>query len=80
MESNWRFNIAFLGMTGLGWELCARVLSAFPAPLYVVKESPTKFGLWSELGHFDGLVHRIGGQQNIPTGVSFPYGLPVEPD
>ena len=78
MESNWRFNVAKAGLTGLGIEMCSRSLLS-PA-YYVCKYTAFQsfaYGLWF-IPYPDSDPMFAGFQ---PTnGRHFPYGVAVEPD
>lgn len=73
-------NIVDLQMQESGWELCARINVATPLPGYVVKESATTWGVWTQLPPFTGLPVRVVGPFPILAGERFPYGIDVLPD
>lgn len=80
MASKWRQNIVDTNMQLSQWQLCARITTS-PNPIYLVKETNTKWGVFSLVGLVPGSVPvRTSGPNPIPPGGRFPYGLPVEPD
>jgi len=80
VESNWRWNVAEIGWQGSDWELAARLDGLIPNG-YVVKESPTTWGLWLfNVPLFGELAVRVNGPFTIGTGERFPFGLSVLPD
>lgn len=80
MESNWRYGVAFLGMSMSSWELCARVAGS-PTPLYIVKvnNNPGKYEVW-RLPTPTSLPVFVAATAIPATHTSFPYGNPVLPD
>jgi len=79
VESEWRFNLAKFGLSGLGYQLCARVVTPFNN-LLLVKETDILGSVWTT---------NTPGSVLLPVRVStfaigpadvFPYGVAVHPD
>lgn len=80
MESNWRTNIALMGMTGAGWRLAARY-NDDPTVILVSLGGPplVKYRIYFQADP-DTLPVPVGPIRALPSWQRFPYGEDVEPD
>lgn len=80
MESNWRLNVALLGMSFTGWRLAARVVGN-PIPFFIVAndDHPGFQELWRQPA--PGQLPVFVARQPIPPAFPhFPYNNLVIPD
>jgi hypothetical protein len=80
LESNWRYNVADLGMSLSSWELAARVAGT-PFSLWIVQvnNNPGNYEIWHVPAPMQLPVH-VATVAIPTTHPHFPYGAPVLPD
>jgi heme/copper-type cytochrome/quinol oxidase subunit 2 len=78
--SNWRTNVARLGMWGSDWELAARWINVDPNPAYIVKRTGSRFWWIYDFPLSRGLPVLVNRFLITSDDPHFPYGQDVLPD
>lgn len=79
-ESEWRFNVADLGLTHLGFHLCARLVTPIGVNNYVVKYGTGTPGGYLMAYSTSGEFMFVNIFPVFGRPPKFPYGYVVDPD
>jgi len=81
LESDWRWNVSYIGLSGTGAQLAARLVPAGLHNQWLVKEDESFYARYFYDPSSESIAERITGTRRpIPAGEPFPYGWPVESD